>query len=126
MFGLNNHFQDEFPSHLVGKVAPEEFHSTMDHINSVLSKSIPFNLKCLICGSLCCCCTLGISLGPVIYLSKRTQSRIEKFIGQENWRLYNKLGLNIKLHKEQCDGSNLREYVILFEFLPKVPLYKPD
>jgi hypothetical protein len=71
LFGLNNRFDDDFPSYLVGKVAPEEFHSTMNQINSTLHKSIPFNLRCLICGCLCCCCTLGISLGPVLYLNKR-------------------------------------------------------
>ncbi|XP_003390184.1 PREDICTED: cysteine-rich hydrophobic domain-containing protein 2-like [Amphimedon queenslandica] len=126
IFGLNNRFDDEFPSYLVGKVAPEEFHATLERINSILYKSIPFNLKCLICGCLCCCCTLGISLGPVLYLSKRTRTRLEKVISQENWRLYNKLGLNIKLQKEFCDGNNLREYVIYIEFLPKQPLYYPD
>jgi len=110
----------------MGKVASEEFHSTLDRLNAILHKSVPFNLKCLLCGCLCCCCTLGLSLGPVLYLSKRTKSRMEKLLESENWRLYNKLGLNMKLSREQCENTNLRQYVILIEFLPKLPLYRPD
>ena len=53
------------------QVAPEEFHSTLSSINSILQKNIPLNLKFLICGCLCCCCTLGVSLGPVLCLNKR-------------------------------------------------------
>ena len=90
-FGLTNRFDDEFPSSLVGKVchfiphqmikiafllsalqvAQEEFHSTIGRVNAILQKSIPWNLRCLLCGCLCCCCTFGISLGAGIYLGKR-------------------------------------------------------
>lgn len=70
-FGLSSRFQSEFPSALVSRVAPEEFEETMARINSVLKKSLPMNAKWLFCGCMCCCCTLGCSLWPVICLSKR-------------------------------------------------------
>jgi hypothetical protein len=70
-FGLSNKFEDEFPSALGGKVAPEEFKGTMTRLNSVLKKTLPVNVKWLFCGCLCCCCTLGCSLWPVVCLSKR-------------------------------------------------------
>ena len=40
-------------------------------INSALRKTLPMNVKWLFCGCICCCCTLGCSLWPVICLSKR-------------------------------------------------------
>lgn len=70
-FGLSSRFQSEFPSSLVSRVAPEEFEETMGRINTVLKKSLPMNAKWLFCGCMCCCCTLGCSLWPVICLSKR-------------------------------------------------------
>ena len=70
-FGLSNRFDTEFPSALTGKVAPEEFHETLQRVNSVLKKTLPLNVKWLFCGCICCCCTLGCSLWPVVCLSKR-------------------------------------------------------
>lgn len=129
-FGLTNRFDDEFPQSLIGKVCPmqwecsgdvtgllfqvarEEYLLTIGRVNAILQKSIPWNLRCLLCGCLCCCCTLGLSLGAGIYLSKRVShsqgllsiemcmwwvfllqimSRIEKLLEAENWRLYNKV-----------------------------------
>jgi len=73
-FGLSNRFETEFPSALVSRVAPEEFQATVMRINSVLKKTLPVNVKWLFCGCVCCCCTLGCSLWPVICLSKRVSS----------------------------------------------------
>lgn len=70
-FGLSNKFDTEFPSALTGKVAPEEFSETLQRVNSVLRKTLPVNVKWLFCGCICCCCTLGCSLWPVVCLSKR-------------------------------------------------------
>lgn len=70
-FGLSNRFESEFPNGLVSRVAPEEFKATVMRINSVLKKTLPVNVKWLFCGCVCCCCTLGCSLWPVICLSKR-------------------------------------------------------
>lgn len=126
LFGLNSKFDDQYPSALTGKVAPEEFRTTIGGLNAILSKSIPFNFKWLMCGCLCCCCTLGLSLGPVLFLSKRTKSRITKFLESENWRLYSKLSLHWKLQREPVDSSNLREYVVLIEIIPKLSIYAPD
>lgn len=70
-FGLSNRFDTEFPNGLVSRVAPEEFKATVLRVNSVLKKTLPVNVKWLFCGCVCCCCTLGCSLWPVICLSKR-------------------------------------------------------
>ncbi|CAG0925254.1 unnamed protein product [Notodromas monacha] len=127
VFGLSNKFDDEFPPALSGKVAPEEFKGTMSRLNSVLKKTLPINVKWLFCGCLCCCCTLGCSLWPVICLSKRTKSLLEKAIEWENTNLYRKLGLRMKLDKQRCPSNgNLMEYVILIQFVPKLSIHRPD
>ncbi|KAG9330214.1 hypothetical protein JZ751_026098 [Albula glossodonta] len=69
------------------RVAPEEFKASISRVNGCLRKTLPVNVRWLLCGCLCCCCTLGFSLWPVICLSKR---------------------------------------VILIEFLPKSPIFRPD
>uniref|UniRef100_A0A8C3K865 Cysteine rich hydrophobic domain 1 n=1 Tax=Calidris pygmaea TaxID=425635 RepID=A0A8C3K865_9CHAR len=92
LFGLSNKFDTEFPSVLTGKVAPEEFKTSISRVNACLRKNLPVNVKWLLCGCLCCCCTLGCSLWPVICLNKR-------------------LGLHWKLSKRKCETSNMMEYV---------------
>jgi len=52
----------------VFQVAPEEFKDTVLRINSTLKKALPVNVKWLLCGCICCCCTLGCSLWPVVCL----------------------------------------------------------
>lgn len=125
-FGLSNKFDTEFPSVLTGKVAPEEFKTSISRVNTCLRKNLPVNVKWLICGCLCCCCTLGCSLWPVVCLNKRTRRSIQKLLEWENNRLYHKLGLHWKLSKRKCETSNMMEYVILIEFLPKYPIFRPD
>lgn len=126
VFGLSNRFNSEFPSGLVSRVAPEEFKATIGRINGILKKALPVNVKWLFCGCVCCCCTLGCSLWPVICLSKRTQLTLDKLLEWENSHLYHKLGLHWRLTKQQCDTSSMMEYVILIEFIPKTPIYRPD
>ncbi|XP_036380249.1 cysteine-rich hydrophobic domain-containing protein 2-like isoform X2 [Megalops cyprinoides] len=106
VFGLSNKFDSEFPSVLTGKVAPEEFKMSMCRVNTCLRKSLPVNVRWLLCGCLCCCCTMGWSLWPVICLNKRTRRSIQKLLEWENNRLYHK--------------------VILIEFLPKYAIFRPD
>ncbi|XP_045851805.1 cysteine-rich hydrophobic domain-containing protein 1 isoform X1 [Meles meles] len=125
-FGLSNKFDTEFPSVLTGKVAPEEFKTSIGRVNACLKKALPVNVKWLLCGCLCCCCTLGCSLWPVICLNKRTRRSIQKLLEWENNRLYHKLALHWKLTKRKCETSNMMEYVILIEFLPKYPIFRPD
>nr|XP_020640023.1 cysteine-rich hydrophobic domain-containing protein 1 [Pogona vitticeps] len=125
-FGLSNKFDTEFPSILTGKVAPEEFKTSISRVNACLKKNLPVNVKWLLCGCLCCCCTLGCSLWPAICLTKRTRRSIQKLLEWENNRLYHKLGLHWKLSKRKCETSNMMEYVILIEFLPKYPIFRPD
>uniref|UniRef100_A0A663MAK1 Cysteine rich hydrophobic domain 1 n=1 Tax=Athene cunicularia TaxID=194338 RepID=A0A663MAK1_ATHCN len=73
-FGLSNKFDTEFPSVLTGKVAPEEFKTSISRVNACLRKNLPVNVKWLLCGCLCCCCTLGCSLWPVVCLNKRVST----------------------------------------------------
>ncbi|KAM6151698.1 cysteine-rich hydrophobic domain-containing protein 1 isoform 1-T1 [Rhynchocyon petersi] len=126
VFGLSNKFDTEFPSVLTGKVAPEEFKTSIGRVNACLKKAIPVNVRWLLCGCLCCCCTLGCSLWPVICLSKRSRRSIQKILEWENNRLYHKLALHWKLTKRKCETSNMMEYVIIIEFLPKYPIFRPD
>ncbi|MEE6497139.1 hypothetical protein FKM82_002616 [Ascaphus truei] len=74
VFGLSNKFEAEFPSVLTGKVAPEEFKISTGRVNACLRKNLPLNVKWLLCGCICCCCTLGCSLWPVICLNKRVSA----------------------------------------------------
>ncbi|XP_014678363.1 PREDICTED: cysteine-rich hydrophobic domain-containing protein 2-like [Priapulus caudatus] len=126
VFGLSNRFEPDFPSELSARVAPEEYKDTIDRINQVLKKTLPMNVKWLFCGCICCCCTLGCSLWPVICLSKRTKHSIEKVLDWENSHLYHKLGLHWHLSKQRCDSSSMLEYVIRIEFIPKMAIDRPD
>uniref|UniRef100_UPI00398ED797 cysteine-rich hydrophobic domain-containing protein 2 isoform X2 n=1 Tax=Pristiophorus japonicus TaxID=55135 RepID=UPI00398ED797 len=110
-FGLSNKFESEFPSSLTGKVAPEEFKASISRVNSCLKKNLPVNVRWLLCGCLCCCCTLGCSMWPVICLSKRTRRSIEKLLEWENNRLYHKLCLHWRLSKRKCETNNMMEYI---------------
>ncbi|KAM9600173.1 cysteine-rich hydrophobic domain-containing protein 1 isoform 3-T3 [Morphnus guianensis] len=91
-------------------VAPEEFKTSISRVNACLRKNLPVNVKWLLCGCLCCCCTLGCSLWPVVCLNKRTRRSIQKLLEWENNRLYHKLGLHWKLSKRKCETSNMMEY----------------
>ncbi|XP_077033652.1 cysteine-rich hydrophobic domain-containing protein 2 isoform X1 [Agelaius phoeniceus] len=113
VFGLSNKFEAEFPSSLTGKVAPEEFKASISRVNSCLKKNLPVNVRWLLCGCLCCCCTLGCSMWPVICLSKRTRRSIEKLLEWENNRLYHKLCLHWRLSKRKCETNNMMEYETL-------------
>lgn len=93
-FGLSNRFNTEFPTQLISRVAPEEYSATILRINSILKKNLPINVKWwdpvireirkssnkllissrLCFGCVCCCCSLGLSMWPVICLSKRVRS----------------------------------------------------
>nr|SVE74497.1 EOG090X0FHK [Daphnia barbata] len=126
VFGLSNRFDTEFPSALTGKVAPEEYSESLQRVNSVLKKTLPVNVKWLFCGCICCCCTLGCSLWPVVCLSKRTRHALEKLLDWENSHLYSKLGLHWKLSKQRCDSSAMVEYVLLIEFVPRLQIHRPD
>uniref|UniRef100_A0A8I6A1Z0 Cysteine-rich hydrophobic domain 2 n=1 Tax=Rattus norvegicus TaxID=10116 RepID=A0A8I6A1Z0_RAT len=112
VFGLSNKFESEFPSSLTGKVAPEEFKASINRVNSCLRKNLPVNVRWLLCGCLCCCCTLGCSMWPVICLSKRTRRSIEKLLEWENNRLYHKLCLHWRLSKRKCETNNMMEYCL--------------
>lgn len=126
LFGMTNKFETDFPSGLMGKLAPEEFNSTLARINKVLGRTLPTNIRWLLCGCICCCCTMGMSMWPVVFLNKRTKHTLEKIIDSENQNLYHKLSLHLRLQKQMMMSSNMMEYVLLIEFRPKQPIYKPD
>ncbi|KAK1886042.1 Cysteine-rich hydrophobic domain containing protein 2 [Dissostichus eleginoides] len=84
-------------------------------------KTLPVNVRWLLCGCLCCCCTLGFSLWPVICLSKRTRRSLEKLLEWENTRLYHKLCLHWILSKRKCETNNMMEYSSYL-----IPIFKPD
>lgn len=128
LFGLSNSFASDFPSALIGRVSREEFDRTMRHLNSLLRRQQSLSAKLLLFGSLCCCCSLGFSLvGPSIALRKRSKMSIEKFLANENHRLYYRLGLNWRLAEQRCFSNHaFIEYAILIEFTPKINLYQPD
>lgn len=126
IFGVSNKFCETFPSQLYAKLAPEEFRDTIKQINSILSRKLANNFRWLVIGSVFCCCTLGCSLFPVIFMNKKARMSINKFLDTENQRLYLKLGLKWRLAKIKCNSNSLMEYVLLIEFLPTVLLYYPD
>lgn len=126
IFGVSNKFNEAFPSQLYAKLAPEEFRDTIKQINNILSRELANSFRWLVFGSVFCCCTLGCSLFPVIFINKKARLSINKFLSIENQRLYLKLGLKWKLAKIKCNSNSLMEYVLLIEFLPTVLLYHPD
>ncbi|KRY75191.1 Cysteine-rich hydrophobic domain 2 protein, partial [Trichinella pseudospiralis] len=99
LFGLSSRFDSVFPPKLVGKVAPEEFNATICRINRVLQKSISVNVRWLLFGCICCCCTLSCSLWPVQFSKikkkyfslQQTIRTIEKLLDWENAHLYYKV-----------------------------------
>lgn len=126
IFGLNSKFSSEFPNALMSRVAPEEYQDTIGKINKLLKRNLPLHAKLFLCGCLCCCCTLGCSIWPAICYSKKTLHSLNRLLDRENKHLYNKLGLRWYLSKQRYNSSSLIEYVIIIEFLPKVPIYRPD
>ncbi len=126
IFGIFNRFSVDFPSKLSAKLAPEEYHDSINKINKILKKELSHNLKWFLFGSICCCCTLGCSLIPVIYMNKKAKLLINKLLMIENERLFKKLGLKWSLTKVKCNNSSLAEYVICIDIIDKIQLYSPD
>jgi hypothetical protein len=126
IFGVCNRFNEQFPSQLNAKLAPEEFRDTIKQINNILGRELSNSFKWLIFGSLFCCCTIGCSLLPVIYLNKKAKLNVNKFLEYENQRLYMKLGLKWKLRKMKCNSNSLLEYALIIEIMPTLYLYQPD
>ena len=126
IFGVSNRFSEQFPSQLNAKLAPEEFRDTIKQVNNILNKELANSFRWLVFGSIFCCCTLGCSLLPVIFMNKKAKLSINKLLDMENQRLYLKLGLKWRLTKIKCNSNALLEYVILIEFLPTILLYQPD
>ena len=48
--------------------------ATVTRVNVTLRKALPVNVRWLLFGFLCCCCSLGCSMWPVVCLSKRVSS----------------------------------------------------
>ncbi|CAF1493515.1 unnamed protein product [Adineta steineri] len=126
VFALNNKFNEEYPQGLMHKVSRDEYQETIKHVNMILRKNIPNHLKWLLCGCICCCCTMGLSLCPVIFLNKRSKQAVSKVLDNENTRVYHKLGLHWHLIKQKCQANSVQEYVLMIEFRPTLSLSHPD
>ncbi|CAH6888385.1 Chic2 [Phodopus roborovskii] len=99
-------------------VAPEEFKASINRVNSCLRKNLPVNVRWLLCGCLCCCCTLGCSMWPVICLSKR---ELEWPNVQGCWvHLYHLplAPLLLCLSKQKCHCGRAELLVLYDEYLP--------
>ena len=142
VFALNNKFDEEYPQALTHKVSRDEYQETIKRVNLILRKNVPINFKWyvhrrapvdhfrldsrLLCGCICCCCTIGFSLCPVLCLNKRSKNAVSKVLDWENARLYHKLGLHWRLTKQKCPNTAVQEYVLLIEFRPPLSLAHPD
>ncbi|CAF3270469.1 unnamed protein product [Rotaria socialis] len=126
VFALNNKFDEEYPQALTHKVSRDEYQETIKRVNLILRKNVPINFKWLLCGCICCCCTIGLSLCPVLCLNKRSKDAVSKVLDWENARLYHKLGLHWQLTKQKCPNNAVQEYVLMIEFRPPLSLSHPD
>jgi len=90
-------FHSYFSCSTYSQVAPEEFSATMSRLNGVLKKMLSTSPRWLLCGCLCCCCTMGCSMWPVICLTKRVS----------NDTLYIRLGFAC-----QCKYTFLTNFVL--------------
>ena len=128
LFGLSNMFSTDFPGMLIGRISKEEFQTSIGKINALLQEHHNTNVKLMLLGCLCCCCSLGCSLlWPTLALSKRTRSCLEKLLAEENERMYHKLGFNWRLSKKACHNNTaFMEYVLVIDYLPKLHMYHPD
>ncbi|VDM82823.1 unnamed protein product, partial [Strongylus vulgaris] len=118
-FGLNSRFDTDFPSELIGRVAPEELSDTLGRINNVLKRHVQMSSRWLLCGKM----TFISNLNSAPF---QTVTAVEKTLDHENICLYHKLGLHWRLVKRPVDGSRLTEYVLELQTLPKVQLMLPD
>ncbi|CAF2612828.1 unnamed protein product [Rotaria sp. Silwood2] len=126
VFALNNKFDEEYPQGLTYKVSRDEYQETIKRVNMILRKNVPMNFKWLLCGCICCCCTVGLSFCPVLYLNKRSKNAVDKVLDWENIRLYHKIGLHWHLTKQKCSNSAVQEYVLMIEFRAPLSLSDPD
>jgi hypothetical protein len=126
IFGIFNRFSREFPAKLAAKIAPEEYRDTITNVNIILKKELTNSLKWLIFGSICCCCTFGMSLLPVFYINKKAKLAINKLLNIENERIYKKLGIKWRLAKQKLNSGSLLEYVIVIDIMPSLLIYEPD
>lgn len=125
LFGLSNSFSTDFPQALLGRLSREEFAHTMNQINLLLRNQQSMSAKLLLFGSLFCCCSLGFTLvWPSIVLQRRSRCNMEKFLANENQRLYSKLGLNWRLGQRR--SGRFTEHVLVIEFNPRIDLFVPD
>ncbi|XP_064194110.1 cysteine-rich hydrophobic domain-containing protein 2-like [Anguilla rostrata] len=62
----------------------------------------------------------------IVVAVQLTRRSVEKLLEWENNRLYHKLCLHWRLNTRKCETNNMMEYVILIEFLPKSPIFRPD
>ena len=75
--------------------------ATVTRVNVTLRKALPVNVRWLLFGCLCCCCTLGCSMWPVVCLSKRVSSQSYiVFFGKGSKNIQTSLLRKFQTHKQ--------------------------
>ena len=72
-FSVTVELMDRFAALVESDTCPN-VQATVTRVNVTLRKALPVNVRWLLFGCLCCCCTLGCSMWPVVCLSKRVSS----------------------------------------------------
>ena len=91
---------DRFAARVESDTCPN-VQATVTRVNVTLRKALPVNVRWLLFGCLCCCCTLGCSMWPVVCLSKRVSSlSYIVFFGQGSKNIQTSLLSKFQTHKQ--------------------------
>lgn len=91
--GLPIVFDDDFPEETLGKrIQGDEFNMTIININYIIDKNTPCT-GWMVCLSLLCCPTFGLSLIPMFTCGSKTVNLIRAFLDEENEKVYKKYGV---------------------------------
>lgn len=76
VFGLSNAFDETYPARLAGKLAPDEFRTTIRKINRIVRGALPHIMRCFLLGYVLCCCTAGLTLLPSLIWKAKVRQRV--------------------------------------------------
>jgi len=125
LHGLPDHFSEELPQALSGKVSNDEFRITMSKINSLLLKRTRHQSRLLMLGLVLCGCSCGASFLPSAYSAEDTIERLKSLLDQENARIYQSQ-LSLKWSLMMRPILRFIEYTIVVEFVPRYNFTLPD
>ena len=123
--GLPDHFSEELPQALAGKVSLDEFNITIRRINNLLNKRTKHQSRLLLLGLLLCGCSCGASFLPSAYSAEETIERLKALLDQENARIYQSQ-LSLKWSLMMKPVVRFIEYTIVVEFVPRYNFTLPD